>query len=44
MNQNELKDLVNQGKSIREISKVLGKSYASVRYWLKRLVCVLVKN
>lgn len=31
-----LKELIAQGKSLRDISSELGKSYTTVRYWLKK--------
>jgi hypothetical protein len=36
MDSDKLKDLVIEGKSIRQISAILDKSSGSVRYWLKK--------
>ena len=34
--ENILKELINSGLSIRNIAKTTGKSYSSIRYWLKK--------
>lgn len=31
-----LKDFLNNGSSIHTISKITGKSYSTIRYWLKK--------
>lgn len=36
MNESKLKKLVNSGKSLNEISKICGKSYTTIRYWLRK--------
>jgi DNA-binding CsgD family transcriptional regulator len=36
MNESQLTQLVNEGKSTRDIAEILGKSQGSIRHWLKK--------